>query len=76
MRIQVVNGYLNLVDQKKAPTINCGNDPQHGRVFARLGDDDQIELWCLACNYRAVVGLAMYDSMYEICWVNRAIEGE
>ena len=69
MRIQTVNRYLDLADLGCAPVLLCGNDKQHGRVFARLGDDDKIELWCLACNWRAVVGLGMYDSMTEVCWI-------
>jgi hypothetical protein len=69
VRIQTVNRYLDLMDQGKAPAIFCGNDKQHGRVFARLSDEENVELWCLACDYRCVVGLAMFDSMTEVCWI-------
>ena len=69
MRIQVVNRYLELVDQGNAPAPVCKNDEDHGRVFAKLDDDDNIILWCLACEYNAQLGISMYDKMYDIVWM-------
>lgn len=69
MRIQVVNRYLELVDQGSAPAPVCKNDKDHGRVFAKLDKDDNIILWCLACEYNAQLGIAMYDKMFDIVWM-------
>ena len=70
MKIQIVSRYLELVDQGQAPPPVCKNDKEHGRVFARLDDDDEnITLWCLACEYNAQLGIAMYDKMFDIVWM-------
>ncbi len=69
MKIQVVNRYLQLVDRGCAPAPVCHNDRDHGRVFAKLDEDDNIILWCLACEYNAHLGIAMYDKMFDIVWM-------
>jgi len=76
MRIQVVNRYLELVDQGSAPAPVCKNDEDHGRVFARLDKDDNIALWCLACEYNAQLGIAMYDKMFDIVWMYEFTVGD
>jgi len=34
-----------------------------------VDEDDNIILWCLACEYNAHLGIAMYDKMFDIVWM-------
>ena len=82
MRIQVVNGYLKLVDENLAPKILCKSDKLHGRLFPELIESesgDSIDLYCLACDYRMTLGLDMYKRMLDIVWMyefGRDVENE
>lgn len=66
MKIQVVNAYLKLQDEGRVPVIYCGNDRDHTRPFARLTDNDEVELYCLGCNWTNMPGLRIYESMKQV----------
>ena len=72
MRIQVVNGYLKLVDKDLAPKILCKHDKEHGRLFPELIESekgDSIDLYCILCDYRMSLGSSMYKKMFDIVWM-------
>lgn len=36
--------------------VVCTSDPDHGPLFATMDDEDDLYLYCLACNYRLYPG--------------------
>jgi len=42
----------------------------------RVWKDDNISLWCLACEYNAQLGIAMYDKMFDIVWMYEFTVGD
>lgn len=66
MRAQVFNDYFKMQDEGRVPIIKCGNDADHGRPFVRILDDESIELFCLACDFKIRPGIKYYQTMIEI----------
>ena len=75
MKIQVINAYLNKMDEGAVPYIKCGNDADHSRPFVRLDSNDEPELYCLACDWSQQPGLVMYQEMqkclsvFDVSWL-------
>lgn len=76
MKIQVVNAYLAKMDEGAVPYIKCGNDADHTRPFVRLDNNDDLELYCLACPWRMVLGTVSYEEMkkclavFDVSWLD------
>lgn len=70
MDIKVIHSYFRLMDEGLAPIIFCGNDKQHTRPLIRYTDDERIEFFCLACDWKMEPGTAMYESMQRIVDMN------
>ena len=65
MRVQLVNAYLKAMDEGRVLQIKCGNDNDNTRPFVRPLDNDQLELYCLACDWTKPVTYYMYDEMRQ-----------
>lgn len=61
MIIQVINKYLILSDNDITIPIRCGIDNDHPRLFANMDDDDNIYLYCMACEYKLIPGIELYE---------------
>ncbi len=65
-----------MMDEGRVPTIECGNDATHTRPFVRLDNDDEPELYCLACTWTLKPGLVMYGelkkclSVFDVRWLD------
>jgi hypothetical protein len=76
MRLQVVNAYLQKMDEGRVPYIKCGNDVDHTRPFVRLDSNDEPELYCLACHWTMSLGTIAYDEMkkclsvFDVRWLD------
>lgn len=76
MLAQVVNAYLEKMDEGRVPYIKCGNDADHTRPFVRLDTDDEPMLFCLACDWTMSIGTGAYDEMkkclsvFDIGWLD------
>lgn len=69
MDIRIIHSYQKLMDEGLAPKILCGNDKDHTEPLVRLSGDD-IEFWCLACNWTWTPGKRAYESMKRIVELN------
>jgi hypothetical protein len=59
--VRVLTLYQNISNIKEhTATMICDLDPDHGPLFANLGDDDRAYFYCLGCNYRLYPGLSTY----------------
>lgn len=56
MNIRVFKAYQKFSD---LPLL-CGVYPDHGPLLCRLDKRDDIELYCIACDYIRTPGFALY----------------
>lgn len=66
MIIQVFNKYLLLSDEGKTKPLLCGLDKDHPRLFANIDENDDIYLYCLACDYRMIPGIELYSNIEKV----------
>lgn len=66
MIIQVFNKYLLLSDIGKTKPLLCGLDNDHPRLFANIDENDNIYLYCLACEYKMIPGIELYSRIEKI----------
>lgn len=64
--IQVINKYLILSDDGITQPILCGMNPDHGRLYGSLDDNDVISLFCLGCDYRMMPGVELYERIEKV----------
>lgn len=76
MLAQVVNAYLEKMDEGRVPYIKCGNDADHTRPFVRLDSDGEPVLWCLACDWTMTISPLAYEEMkkclsiFDVRWLD------
>lgn len=61
MKIQVVSKYLALAKEGLVPQMECPLD--QGLLFANLDEDDKILTYCISCEYKAYIGINIYEKM-------------
>lgn len=60
MNIRVLRAYQEFSD---LPLL-CGVYPDHGELICRLGKDDEVQLYCIVCEYYLSPGIELYK---QIC---------
>jgi hypothetical protein len=63
MNFNIIKRYLILADEEKIDRHDCPEEPEHGRLYANLTDDDKIFLYCLSCKYKIFPG---YNSLKDM----------
>lgn len=63
MKIQYVSKYITLSEEGLVPRLECPMD--QGLLFSNLDSEDNIFLYCIACNYKKVVGIYLYDKIVK-----------
>ena len=61
MQIQYVSRYIALSEEGLVFKMECPID--QGPLFCNLDEDDSIYLYCLACEYKKIIGLDLYNNM-------------
>ena len=59
---QVVN-YVKLSEEGLVPEIKCPMD--QGLLYANIDDTDTVFLYCLACEYKKIIGVSLYSQMLK-----------
>jgi hypothetical protein len=60
------------VDNNKLPDLYCSkNDGTHLPLVIKLGDDDNVYLYCMSCDFEKRAGLVTLDSLLRLMeWRN------
>lgn len=53
--------YLTLAEDGLVPKLECPMD--QGLLFCNEDLEENIYLYCLSCNYKTNIGLALYDKI-------------
>ena len=61
IKVQLVSKYLTLAREGLVASMDC--PLCQGFLFANTNNEDDIYLYCLACNYKKQLGLALYKRM-------------
>jgi len=63
--IRIINLYLLYVREGVFPPLLCPIDPHHTPMIAKLNDDDDVVIYCLAGDYNYTIGLNNYQSYWD-----------
>jgi hypothetical protein len=63
MQIQYVSKYIALSEEGLVPRLKCPMD--QGSLQSNLDLEDNIYLYCLACEYKNNIGLEVYEKLVE-----------
>ena len=58
MRIQYVSKYIALSEEGLVSKLECPID--QGSLLCNLNNEDEIFLYCIACEYKKNIGVAIY----------------
>ncbi len=63
MKIQYVSKYLALAEEGLVEKIECPLD--QGPVSVNLDYEDNIYIYCLACDYKKIIGISYFNKIKE-----------
>jgi hypothetical protein len=63
MRIQYVSKYISLSEEGLVSKLECPID--QGLLLPNLNENDNIFLYCLECSYKKIVGIDLYNKIYN-----------
>jgi len=61
MRIQYVSKYIALSEEGLVSKLECPID--QGSLLCNLDSNDEIFLYCISCEYKKNIGLAIYSKI-------------
>lgn len=61
MQIQIVSRYIALSEEGLVPKLECPMD--QGSLFCNMGQNDEIYLYCLSCDYKNIMGQTAYGKI-------------
>ena len=64
MKIQYVSKYIALSEEGLVPRFECPMD--QGLLLCNQGDDNDIYLYCLSCEYKRFIGSEIYGKIVKI----------
>lgn len=65
MDIRLFSKYYKLSLEDKVIPIQCGIDQFHPVMVPNIDEEDQIYLYCLACNFKIIPGTELYRNITE-----------
>jgi hypothetical protein len=63
MRIQYVSKYISLSEEGLVSKLECPID--QGLLLPNLNENDNIFLYCIECSYKKIVGIDLYNKIYN-----------
>ena len=67
--------YQDLAENDKAIGLTCNSIKDHGLLIPNIqGDDDELYLYCLECDFKLIPGIVTIDLIKSI--VKERIENE
>jgi hypothetical protein len=64
MRIQYVSKYIALSEEGLVSKMECPID--QGLLYPNLDEEDNIYLYCLACDYSRTLGIEAYNKIMRM----------
>ena len=65
MIIHIVRKYLELSNNNTIPPVLCELDNDHGSLMPNLDENDEVFLYCLACEFKIHLGINSIQDMFE-----------
>ena len=59
--------YQDLAEKGECEGLLCNNDDSHGLLYANIqGNEDELFLYCLECNFKIIPGIVTIDLVKNI----------
>lgn len=63
MDIREFRYYQFLAEKGLCKPLLCMNDPEHGILLAKLDNEDNVVIYCLACSFTLSPGIIFSDTI-------------
>jgi hypothetical protein len=63
MDIREFRYYQFLAEKGHVKPVTCMIDSEHGNALAKLDKEDNVIVYCLACDFKLIPGIAFFDTI-------------